>query len=65
MDRKNSINAHLQGSLPRAGAPGVARWLEGHGRMKANRGCAEKSGSYEDNSRIPIWLEGYARGCAF
>src|SRR5579875_1639749 len=33
-------------------------------RMKTNRRCARNSGSYEDNLRFPIRIEGHARGRA-
>jgi len=35
----------------------------GEERMKTNRRSVRNSGSYEDNLRFPIWIQGHARAC--
>jgi len=38
-------------------------WRSGRkaiGRVNANRRCAGNTGSYKDNFRIPIWVQGHA-----
>src|SRR5579885_1324519 len=50
-----------------SGAPAYVVWHSGRKaleRMNANRGCAGNTVSYEDNFRIPIWVQGRARGRA-